>query len=434
MESTHSTDPPAGKIQAEDRVQGTVIEFGSFQVRQSRRGNQTILKFVGAATSTLGHDLDLLISRCRGDVGIDFSDLEGLSPALVHILERLRKRLHLVRRSLFLCNPPSKLIDALTLGGFAHAYPIAGVTPDSGISEVHLPKKETPSLARPQRGSEEAAREIAHFDHSLKRTERLEKDLESAAHCVQKILPSREPVLSGYKFAFTYRQSEIVGGDFFDFIPLGGRELGISIGDVSGKGLEAAILMCLAKKLIALRASCPSSCPRPQNGAKGHLISPREVLSRVNEDLRNDLDRTTFVTAMFAVLNAQEGVLRFARAGHERPIYFLPGSGAEPQILASEGAALGILGPEPFRSRIQEHFVEIRPGEGVFFFTDGLVDARNLRGQTYSRPRIADTLRRTRRGQLPGEILSNLFEEIARYSGGSPPCDDMTAVLIMRDS
>ena len=433
MDSIHSTDPAAGTASPEDRVQGTIIDFGDYKVRQNRLGEQTILEFVGTATATLGQEMERLAARSRGDVGLDLSDLAGFTPALVPSLERIRKRLVSLRRRLFICNPPSKLLDALKLGGIADLYPIAqaaGTLPGPLSEKAEpVPPWDTAKVL----AAESARREIARFDHSIKRTEKIARELDSAERCVQKILPRKEPALPGYSFAFIYRQSEIVGGDFFDFIPLANGTLGISIGDVSGKGLNAAILMCLAKKVISIRAQDRFETAE-RAGPPDPLPPPWEVLCRANQDLRSDLDRSTFITSIYGVLEPERGILRFARAGHEKPVRFAPGTGQEPRPIDSDGSALGTLAPPEFRLRLKEQEVQLRPGECLLFFTDGVVDARNPRGQSFSRRRLVDALRRARPGRLPAETLSSLFEEISRHTAGAPLYDDMTALLIARDS
>jgi len=446
--SIDSRDLLAGSTEPEDRIQGTDIDFGDFRVRKYQRDRQTILEFAGAAGSGLWRELERLATRCRGNLGIDLSEAEGITPQLVPVLERIRKRMEASKRALFLCNPPSKLIDVLTLRGVAGMYTLVGgsSSPSSlerspGQTECATGPPwtlgEATDLALPQ-GSEGLARAgegvqhpatksrkaIAFFDQSLKRTELLERGLNSAARCVRKILPLEEPSIPGYRFAFTYRQSEKVGGDFFDFIHLERGCLGISIGDMSGKGLEAAILMCLAKKVIAIRA---------QGWGGSYPCQPQEVLSRANEDLHTDLDRSSFVTAIYAVLDAAAGTLRFARAGHERPIWFAPAAGLDPRPLMTEGMALGIVSGNQFREQLQEHLSEFNPGSRVLFYTDGLIDALNSRRVPYSRDRLLKKLCKVRPEESPGEILESLFEDISRHTGDGLPEDDMTAVVIARD-
>jgi sigma-B regulation protein RsbU (phosphoserine phosphatase) len=416
---------PGIRQEPEDRVQETVIDFGDFKVRERRWGNLTIFGFIGQAGPRFVRELESLTGRCRGDVGLDLSSLEGLSPAHVPALEKVRKRSAQMRHGLFLCNPPSRLRDLLNLNGISHLYPTAGEA-ENRVAAAEIDEQDAPRTA-----TEMVRREIARFDRSIKRAEQIEQNLVSAARCVQKILPSREPVLPGYRFAFAYRQSAVVGGDFFDFIDLGDDRIGISIGDVSGNGLEAAVLMGLAKKVIAIRARDGAG---PSEAAAGKPASPREVLARANEDLRGDLDRSTFITALYGILDGRTGTFRFSRAGHELPIWFAPGTTAEPRPVQSRGAALGVLDGPPFRARIEEKMVDLRPGEALLLFTDGVVDARSPRGQSFSRTRLREVLRRTPQDRTPGEVIDNLLQEVSRHSGGDPLGDDVTALLISRDN
>jgi len=253
----------------------------------------------------------------------------------------------------------------LPAGSRPAAAPSSGA-PASGAAPPVDPGK--PEDAE-RKKAEAARKEIVFFDRSLKRTEILERGLDSAARCVQKLLPKKPPLIPGYTFGFTYQQSEKVGGDFFDFIPLSGGLLGISVGDMSGRGMEAAVLMCLAKKVISIRA---------RDRRENVTSMPREVLVQANDDLRMDLDRTAFITALYAVLDPQAGTLRFARAGHERPILFSPVTGMEPRFLASEGVALGVMAGDQFSSRLQEFLVEMPPGSRLLLYTDGLIDRPDL--------------------------------------------------------
>lgn len=432
VEPNRPTDAPAARAEDADRIQGTLMNFGDFKVRLQRRGDQTILEFSGAPGPALAQELERLAGRCRGDVGIDLSEVQGFPPALVPSLERVRKRLGLVRHTLFLCNPPSRLLDVLSLGGIAQNYPIAGEGAGLEIfpeEPRQSPRKEDPA-AQAVGDLSRRDRQISYFDRSIKRTEKLEQNLDSAARCVRKMLPQREPLVPGWRFAFIYRQSEVVGGDFFDFLQLGPDLLGLCLGDVSGKGLEAAILMCLARKVIALRAMDGAASG---TGKPGSSVGPGEVLARANKDLRSDLDRNSFITALFAVLDTSTGAFRFARAGHEQPVLFHPGSGEDPRWAVSGGPALGIFEDRIFRSRIQESRLDVRQGESVLLFTDGIVDARCPQGKMFTRRRLLDNLRRARPGQQPGGILAALMDEVSRHTGDGPAQDDMTALLISRE-
>lgn len=445
VEPTHPKDLTTETAAADDLVKGTAFDFGDFRIRKYKRENQIILEFSGTATHILSRELERIAFQCRGDVGLDLSELSGVTPSLVPILERIRKRLIAQQHCLFLCNPTSKLMDILKLGGVSDLYSIVdavrGFVPGRAEAVPSRPDGSKPasgggaSPAAPagatRPGEDDEARkkalvrkEITFFDRSLKRTEILEKGLDSAARCVQNLLPTQPPRIPGYRFAFAYRQSEKVGGDFFDFISLEKGRLGLSIGDMSGRGMEAAILMCLAKKVISIRAlDRAESMPNP----------PIEVLVRANEDLHSDLGRAAFITALYAILEPEEGVLRFARAGHERPILLSPKDSADPRFIESDGVALGVMQGDRFRSRLAEGVVKLTPGSRILLYTDGLVDSQSPRGQPYSRVRLLDSMRRIRPQQSAEEIIAALMEEISRHTGGGTPDDDMTAVLIAKD-
>ncbi len=431
MESNPSAQRPgrpAIETAPDDRVQGTALTFGDFRVLRYRQSGRTLLQFEGAAGAGFTREVERLACQCRGTLGLDFARIDGLTSKVVPVLERIRKRFEAHHRGLFLCNPSSRLIDILTLAGVVRSYKVAGA--DGAVGDPPAPAAE--SKTSPDSASHtgaagpppaHAGKEISHFEQSVRRTMQLERGLDSAARCVQQLLPSRTPEVPGYSFAFAYRQSEKIGGDFFDFFPLEGGRLGISIGDVSGRGIGAAILMVLAKKVISLRA---------RDDRWSEPIGPREVLVRACEDLWSDLDRSSFITALYGVLDPLTGTFHFARAGHERPVLLQPAAGEAPIPVASEGAALGVLPVATFQERIEERVVELTPNSRLLLFTDGLVDATNPRGQTFSRLRLLDWLRRVRVDQGPQQIIDGLFDEIARHTGAAVPEDDMTAIVIAR--
>ncbi len=437
MESKPSAQPsghPSTETAPDDRVQGTALNFGEFRALQYRHSGRTLLQFDGTAGTGFARELERLALQCRGTLGLDFARIVGLTPKVVPVLERIRKRFDAHRRGLFLCNPPSRLIDLLTLAGVVRHYNVAGA--DSAVDDLPAPAAEgktssestasRPKAAAGGAGPETlaASREIARFEQSVRRTMQLERGLDSAARCVQQLLPSRSPEVPGYSFAFAYRQSEKIGGDFFDFFPLEGGRLGISIGDVSGRGIGAAILMVLAKKVIAIRARDARGSAPP---------GPREVLVRACDDLWSDMDRSSFITALYGVLDPAAGTFHFARAGHERPVLIEPGTGQKPNPLVSGGAALGVLPAPRFQEGLEERLVKLAPASRLLLYTDGLVDATSPRGQTFSRLRLVDGLRHVRADQSPQQIINGIFDEIARHTGGVLPEDDMTAIVIARE-
>ena len=158
--------------------------------------------------------------------------------------------------------------------------------------------------------------------------------LERAREIVAKMLPAGVPKAEGYDLYCLYRPTERVGGDFYDYFALSPHEVALVLGDVSGHGLEAALIMTMVKKSLKLHAQ--------------RHRSPAEVLRRTNQDINAELDARTFVSACYALLDARAHSLTFARAGHNPPILFNPQ--VQPVLLIRVGRGL-----------IMEHL----PGKGL---------------------------------------------------------------------
>jgi sigma-B regulation protein RsbU (phosphoserine phosphatase) len=265
-----------------------------------------------------------------------------------------------------------------------------------------------------------ASKEIKHFNQSRKRTEHLEKGLDSASECIRKILPQHAPTLPNYEAGFLYEPSDKVGGDFFDFIRLEDDTLGITIGDVSGHGIDSAIVMGMAKKVIRLRAK-----------ADPHG-SPATILSQVNEDLFEDLGRNTFITALYANISLKDGKVKFARAGHEPPFRFKLDQVVPVSYEQSKGIALGMEPGPVFNKIIEEKSIVLSPGEGLLFYTDGIVESTNPRRDLFTRERLGYVLEQVS-GVLNAEsLIAKLQGEIDEFCEGVPPEDDMTAIAVLR--
>src|SRR5690606_28890277 len=253
---------------------------GDVTIRLSVHEDLHLFTVCGPYSPHVAREVEKLARRCRGNIGLQFLDDRARRPgapplvfdaSVLRLLSALKSQCEQRSDSFFLCDPPPKLEDLLQLSGISDRY--ATVT-RSGLRSAPKPEPapaRPPSIrslaSRPNRSTharketilgktepqpqprpqtpEDAGRRLYQLNTSLKRTADLERGLDSAARCVERILPAKPPVAPGYDFSFVYRSSEKVGGDFFDFIPLDHRNLGIVIGDVSGHGLDAALIMCL---------------------------------------------------------------------------------------------------------------------------------------------------------------------------------------------
>ena len=140
----------------------------------------------------------------------------------------------------------------------------------------------------------------------MRARERLEQELEVARLIQQNFLPSELPELPGWRVAAYYRPARTVGGDFYDFIELPGGLIGLVVGDVTDKGVPAAMVMAATRSVLRAAAQ--------------RLLEPGEVLQRINETLCSDIPPNMFVTCLYGVLDPATGLLRYANAGHNLPI------------------------------------------------------------------------------------------------------------------
>ena len=244
--------------------------------------------------------------------------------------------------------------------------------------------------------------------------ERIEQELRVARLIQQTLLPKEVPDLEGYKLAAYYQPAREVGGDFYDFLKLDDEHLGLVVGDVTDKGVPAAIVMATTRTM--LRASAQ------------RLDSPGEVLKRVNDVIVRDIPPNMFITCLYAILNLESGLLRYANAGHDLPYRRRRRSseagGAEE--LRATGMPLGLL---PGMSYEEKEIVLDR-GDSVLFYSDGLVEAHDPHRQMFGFPRLQGLV-----GAHPGgaTLVDFLLEELARFVGDSwEQEDDITLVTLQR--
>jgi hypothetical protein len=243
-----------------------------------------------------------------------------------------------------------------------------------------------------------------------------ERDLQRAREIVQKMLPADVPHAEGYDLACLYRPTDSVGGDFYDYFALSDHEIAFLIGDVSGHGLEAALIMTMVKKSLKIHAQTHRS--------------PAEVLRRTNLDIHADLDSRTFVTASYAVLDARAASLRFARAGHNKPILYNPRRHPPIRQLDSKGMALGMYQGGLFDQLIQETEIRIGPGDLFLLYTDGLTEARSRSGDAYGTDRLEASVARTH-GDLPSAALADrLLDDLRAFTAGAPQDDDIAILCL----
>jgi len=242
--------------------------------------------------------------------------------------------------------------------------------------------------------------------------ERIEQELRVARLIQQTLLPKEVPDLEGYKLAAYYQPAREVGGDFYDFLKLDDEHLGLVVGDVTDKGVPAAIVMATTRTM--LRASAQ------------RLSSPAEVLKRVNDVIVRDIPPNMFITCLYAILELESGVVRYANAGHDLP-YRRSSSAGGAEELRATGMPLGLLPG----MRYEEKQIELDRGDSVLFYSDGLVEAHDPQRQMFGFPRLQGLVGAYR---SDGPAMVNfLLSELARFTGEEwEQEDDITLVTLDR--
>lgn len=215
--------------------------------------------------------------------------------------------------------------------------------------------------------------------------ERLRRDLQIARDIQQRLLPERCPIVEGFQIAARGTSAMEVGGDYYDFFWVDDDHLGIVVADVSGKGVYAALVVAMIRS--AFRTQAPGN------------FDVRDVLSRVNTFISEDLRRDMFVTCVYGILEVSTKKFSWARAGHETLLWAHPDHTVE--MLSPEGFALGIIGAPEFSELLEVQTIEMHPGDRLLMFTDGLTEAMNSSGEEFGMDRVLESL------GVPPETLGN---------------------------
>jgi serine phosphatase RsbU (regulator of sigma subunit) len=239
--------------------------------------------------------------------------------------------------------------------------------------------------------------------------ERLEQELEVARLIQQNFLPKQLPELDGWRVAAYYRPARTVGGDFYDFIELPGGLIGLVVGDVTDKGVPAAMVMAATRSVLRAAAQ--------------RLLEPGTVLQRINETLCSEIPPNMFVTCLYGVLDPATGLLRYANAGHNLPIVESGGGVSE---LRATGMPLGLMPGMSY----EEKEATLAPGSSVLLYSDGLTEAHDPDREMFGTGRVRERLAA---GRVADELIADLLAQLDRFTGSdSEQEDDITLVALHR--
>jgi serine phosphatase RsbU (regulator of sigma subunit) len=221
------------------------------------------------------------------------------------------------------------------------------------------------------------------------------------------------PTLEGWEISPHYQPAREVGGDFYDFHLLSEGRLGLVVGDATGKGVPAALVMSTTCGMLRLAAQSPSS-------------SPGEMLGRVNEALFPYIPANMFVTCFYSALDPESGRLVYANAGHDLP--YVRRSGDEAEELRARGMPLGLMPGMSY----EEGEASLREEHGVLFYSDGLVEAHDPKGEMFGFPRLRALVAEHGEKRSLGDLL---LEELYSFTGvGWEQEDDITLLTLRRSA
>jgi len=239
----------------------------------------------------------------------------------------------------------------------------------------------------------------------------IEQELRVARSIQQALLPKDMPLLEGWQITPYYQSAREVGGDFYDFFELEDSRIGVAVGDATGKGMPAALAVSATSSMLRAVAQAFGSS------------SPGEVLARVNETLFARIPQNMFVTCFYAILNPKRGHLVYANAGHDLPYLYRNDEAAE---LRARGMPLGLM---PAMGYEQKEVV-LERGDSALFYTDGVVEAHDPKGEMFGFPRLQALVAEHAEGEL---LVEFVMEELYTFVGeGWEQEDDITLLTLRR--
>ncbi len=324
--------------------------------------------------------------RSPGVTEIDRLDLD--SPTLARLK---REKYHLVAPLV----SQGKVIGLLTLGERRSEQ-------EYSKDDLHLLNMLTSQVSPALR----VAQLVQERQKEVIERERIRQELQLARHIQQNLLPKEPPDLPGWKIAVQYQPALEVGGDFYDFIPLADGRVVFVVGDVTDKGVPAALVMTTTRAIL--------------RGAARQMLSPGKALAHSNELLLPEIPQRMFVTCLYGILEPQTGRIVYANAGHNLPCIR---DRQEVMELHATGMPLGLLPDMVY----EEKEAILPPGGCMLLYSDGLVEAHNNQSEMFGFPRL-----RTLVGELaedPETALNCVVEALQQFTGPNWSQEDDITLL-----
>ena len=250
----------------------------------------------------------------------------------------------------------------------------------------------------------------------IAREQRVERELEIAHQVHQSFLPVNLPKLDGMEVAASCHPAFDVGGDYYDVIPVDDHRMAFVIGDVSGKGIQAAFFMTMVKGIF-------------QSLVK-EIPEPVPLLTRMNRLFYDNARRGSFISICYGLLDVRDGSLKYVRAGHN-PAILMNHRDQKAEMLRSNGLAIGLTRTDDFERSLSEVSLTMSPKDMLVFYTDGVTEATSPSGQMYGEERLISEIAR-QQGLSAEQVLEQLTASMKRFTSSTPLNDDMTMVVVRK--
>jgi sigma-B regulation protein RsbU (phosphoserine phosphatase) len=256
--------------------------------------------------------------------------------------------------------------------------------------------------------------EVVYLEAGEKK--RLDHDLEIAREIQAILLPSRPPTIVGYELSGINVPARQVSGDYYDYIRVDDRRVGVAIADVSGKGVPASLIMAMCRSVIRSEAVGKTSAA--------------EVLRRVNQQLYPDIKEDMFISMAYLIIDSNNSNVTLARAGHDAPLFYRAANRSVDK-LTPKGMALGIDSGEVFNRVTADFSFELAIDDCLLLYTDGATEALDEEGMEFGLPRLMRALQSNAAKGATG-IVKRLTEEVKNFAGNFPQHDDITLIAIRK--
>lgn len=249
--------------------------------------------------------------------------------------------------------------------------------------------------------------------------EKLEQELNIAMQIQHTLLPKVLPAARGFDFGAVYTSAREVGGDYYDFIPVGANGhsgIAVVVADVSGKGVPGAVMMAVTRSVLRAKAAA--------------ITSPADVLKSTNSILMPDMKKGMFVSMFYGVLDTASGGMEFSGAGHNPTLIYHAGT-KQVESIRMRGLALGLGHIDLFNRILESRRVQLEPGDVLFQYTDGIQHAMNERDERFGMDRLTETIREFS-GLDAQSIVDKVLERVITFTASAPQFDDITMVAVKR--